>query len=809
MRFSIAFADAHRYFQNSSLTPGQLQSQPNPPARSSFDIMWLNAFKSLRDKTDSLEGRLLAGHIPFRGSATGAANDALASADAVLALLARKATPPTELALVHPEATPTKARQTLLAVAFAELEHNLRHPYQSGPAGLLFVTQQIVDARAHFAAVRVSNSDIASVFNIISLPASPGRHWKNLLVANPGRALQGGPTLRGLRAMVIDASHPRTLQHLPALLAHHDLQQIPLRIIIAPPHEALLDGERARMTWLWDIPAMEGVHRLLKPNAFPLPAWGPRSYWLTADAALDEKFGEAERLLSEATRLGGSVTPPEIVEAWAALSAARALTVPLEQAERSWRNSRLGLRLKDRIEALRRASPTANGDLRHYLALHWVSLVDALAAAYERLANAGAPPKFFRLIDALDEFTERRDVPIRIVTPTESEAPLLASRLAELDADLAVAIDEGTITVMPQREEAKRVAEGNSRITLLTSARSSRYRYLDLFNSQEIHVIAYPTEGVRDRQRLERSYNRWQPMANGHRSKVALQLKLTVGSSAGPAWKAPTVTIHTSTAIPPLTRAMELPDTSLDADWTAVDDAPPEAPIRVSATTAPPAPRGAVILDLVDGGRIAFPGRSLVDIYRPETEKLVRVPVRQVAAGDFLVTLLDDDCDSLFERLCEVADRRRPALNTAHLERWKVAKSRVYQRFAGLPGLIFNKLEGKISVGQQALSAWFGNERDDEGECLAPREEADFKQVATLSEVYRDDQDMHATFRSIHEERVNRRKLGRQLRAALKSLSRGQRFEQALRTAEALDSEVEEVMHALESREIAKVSTQL
>jgi len=71
--------------------------------------------------------------------------------------------------------------------------------------------------------------------------------------------------------------------------------------------------------------------------------------------------------------------------------------------------------------------------------------------------------------------------------------------------------------------------------------------------------------------------------------------------------------------------------------------------------------------------------------------------------------------------------------------------------------------------------------------------------------VYRDEADMHATFKSIHEERVNRRKLGRQLRSALKSLSRGHHFEQALLTAEALNSDVEEVMHALELREVAKV----
>jgi len=767
--------------------------------------MWLDAFKSLREQTTTLEGRLLAGQVAFRGSAARAGDDALASADAVLALFARKAPPPSELALAHPEATSVKARQILLAIAFAELEHNVRHLNQTGPAGLLFVTQQIVDARSHFAAVRVGQANFAAAFNILSLPATPARHWKNLIVANPGKALQGGPTLRGLRAIVIDASHPRTLVHLPALLAHPDLRQIPLRIVVAPPHDALLDRSVGRMTWLWDTQAMGRVHRLLTPNVFPVPSWGPRSYWITAASELDDKFGEAERLLSEASRLGGSTAPPEIIAAWAALSAARGLIVPLEQAERAWRNSGLGLRLKDRIDTLKRSVPNASGELRHFLSMHWVQLVEALSSAYDLLATGGLPQKFLSLIDALDEFNERPGVPIRIVTSTETEAPLLASLLADIGPDLARAIDEGTIVVVPQREDAKRVAEGNVRITILTSARSSRYRYLDLFNGEEVHVVAYPTEAVRDRQRLERTYGRWQVMADVHRSKVAVQLKLTTSMQSEPAWHVPNVNIHTSTEALPTTKAMELSDAALDVSWATMDDLPVDAPIRVISNAAP-LPSGTVIVEFVDGGKIAFPVRSQVDVYRPETEMLVRISIGQMGAGEFLVMLLDDECDSLFQRMCELGNRRRPPLNTVHLERWKVAKNRIYHRFSGIPGLVFHKLEGKISVTQQAVSAWFGTERDDEGECLAPREESDFKHLAELSGVYRNEQDMNTTFKSIHEERVNRRKLGRQLRSALKSLSRGHRFEQALLTAEALNSDVEEVMHALELREVAKVT---
>ena len=273
--------------------------------------------------------------------------------------------------------------------------------------------------------------------------------------------------------MVIDTSHPRTLQHLPALLAHPDLRQIPLRIVIAPLHITLLEDNECRLVWLWDTPTAAKVHRLLTPNSVPVPSWSPRKYWLTASPVLDEKFGEAERLLSEATHLDGAVMPPEIIEAWGVLASGRSLTVPLEQAERAWHNSRLGKRLKDRIEALRRATPTADGKLRHFLAMHWTNIIDALRATYDLLTAVEVSPKFFTLIDALEQFAGRRGLPLRIVTFSESEAPLLASLLTDIDQDLAAAINRGTIEVLAQREKARRVTEGNVRTTVLMGARAA------------------------------------------------------------------------------------------------------------------------------------------------------------------------------------------------------------------------------------------------------------------------------------------------------------------------------------------------
>lgn len=769
--------------------------------------MWIDSFKTLRAKSATLEARLLNGLIAFRGSAAGDGNDAAARGDAALAVMASRVTPPAELALVHPEATPAKARQAVLALAFEELQKYQGRPYESGPAGLLFITQQIVDARKHFAAVRVGNTPITEVFRIISLTgAAPPRHWKNLLVANPGRALLGGLHLQMLRAIVIDASHPRTLQHLPALLAQPDLAKVPLRIVVAPPHETLLARASGRLVWLWDTPTTAQLHGLLTPTAIPRPAWGARTYWLAGKAGLDAKFAEAEKQLTEATRLGsGSSGPPEVLEAWAILTSLRGLCVPLEQAEHAARNSWLGLRLRDRLTVLKRSQPNAGGELRHFLAMHWAGIVTVMEEAYDLLANEGVPAKFFSLIDTLDQFDGRPDLPLRIVTGGEDEALLLASRLADISDNLRRAVDDGTMEIVHQREEARRVAEGRVRATILTGARGSRFRYLDVFTTLEMNVVAYPSEAVRDRQRLERYYQRWQHLANGTHQRVVDRLKF--GPATGgtePAWRPPAVSIHTTAAPLPTAGAAELPEASLDITWVSPEDVPADERLNM-ITGADPARGGLVVIEDVDGGKLTLRSHMSVDIYRKETEKLLRTPVGSVLAGDYLVLLLDEECESLFERLCEVARQRRPALNTLHLERWNVAKAKLHRQF-GTRQAIYNRLQDRLSVTYAALKDWFGTDRDDEGECIGPREEADFLLVAMLSGVYRDEADAHTTFRSIHAERVNRRQLGRQMRGAIKHLAKGHAFELAMRTAEALNSEVEEVMLALELRVVAKVT---
>jgi hypothetical protein len=118
-----------------------------------------------------------------------------------------------------------------------------------------------------------------------------------------------------------------------------------------------------------------------------------------------------------------------------------------------------------------------------------------------------------------------------------------------------------------------------------------------------------------------------------------------------------------------------------------------------------------------------------------------------------------------------------------------------------------NDLSGIIIACDHSLDFWFGREDGDEGDCIGPRDQKDFNEVAKMTEIYQDEADVLSTYNTVHQERVNRRRLGRLLRTALRGLARGNAFDQAVNTAQALDTEVEEVMYAVELHEIAKART--
>jgi hypothetical protein len=695
----------------------------------------------------------------------------------------------------------------LLGLAFAQVLDRSDGTHRRGePGGIVFVTQQIVLTRELLAGVRVRNQSIAEVFKILPLVAAPPTlSWNTLLVANPGRVLQRRKDLAGIHALVIDATHPRTLSHLPALLAQDGSGQPPVQIVLAPVSDYLLEARLREQIWLWDPLAVAAASSLSERTIKDVMTAGERHYWLAGDSTFDAIISKLEGLLIGAFRLSRNGLPPELIEAWSITTTQRGLSVPLEQAERAWRESRLGNRLRDRIELLERTPPQVGGELKSYLAVHWPQIVDSLNEAYSLLANRGEPEKFFAVAQAAEEVLNLHESNLRIVTFTQEEAPILAAGLSDLDDRFRLAVSEGRIEIIHQREEARRIAEGRYSETILSSTRTARYRYLDMFPSYSVHVVCYPHEFTQDRSRVERQHLAWEPYRTDAAHCRASELPNTPTAPLAriPPWK---VNVILHGGLPDRPRSQwELPDSALDLEWMSSESVLQNSlvPHRIDER----ANLSKTIIEDVNGEIICFTGRQLVNIYRPETGKLLRVLSSQARSGDHIVLLLDDHLEGLFDRLIDSMDDRRPFEHTLRLERWRAAKERLSSRFNGDRRAIFRELASRISVDYQALKAWFGRHRAEDSECIGPLAQQDFVQVAELTGAYRNAVDMVSTYQSVHLERVNRRRLGRALHASLRGLAGGCGFDQAMRTAQALDTEVEEVVSCVEMREIARIDT--
>jgi hypothetical protein len=767
--------------------------------------MWIDALKSVVAQAP-LEAKFLTGAISFRGTAAGIQHDVTGNVDAVLAIRASRQKPPVRLVIVHPDATAAKARQMLLGIAFAQILDRSNEGHHRGESGgIVFVTQQIVLTRELLAGIRVRNQSIGEVFKILPLVSTPPiLSWNTLLVANPGRVLQRRKDLAGIRALVIDASHPRTLSHLPALLTQNGGEQPPVQIVLAPPSDYLSQTSSREQIWLWDPPAVATASSLSERAIRDVITDAERHYWLAGDSGFDAIISKLEGFLIGAFRLARNALLSGLTEAWSITTTQRGLSVPLEQAERAWRESRLGNRLCDRIELLKRTPPQATGELKSYLAVYWPQIVESLNEAYATLANRGEPEKFFTIAQAAEELLNDH-ANLRIVTFTQEEAPILAAGLSNLDDRFRLALSDGRMEIIHQREEARRIAEGRYSETILSSARSARYRYLDIFPSNSVHIICYPHEFTQDRSRVLRQHLAWEPYRTDAAHCNAGRLPITATSPLPriPPWKV-NVILHGALADRPKSQ-WEVPDSALDLEWMSSESMLQNslAPDGVGERST----FGKTIIEDVNGEIMCFTERQLLNVYRPETGKLLRMLSGQAHIGDHIVLLLDDHLEGLFDRLIDSMDDRRPLEHTLRLERWRAAKERLYNRFNGDRREIFRELASSISVDYQALKAWFGRHRAENAECIGPLAQHDFVRVAELTGAYRDVADIVSTYQTVHLERVNRRRLGRALHACLRGLAGGCGFDQAMRTAQALDTEVEEVVSSVEMREIARIDT--
>lgn len=775
--------------------------------------MWSESFRELQqNEASSLTSLLLTGKIRFEASEEAVRQDLISRASAILGILPKPPAGVRKLVIQRSTASAAEARLLLLAQVFTA------HATKFGRAGfqakingpLLFITQQITRCRALLESIKISTIKITDVYPALSMPRlGQGLNNQAIYLANPGR-LQAIAQHSHFGAVVIDATHPRTLAHLESLSKCSSISSTPVQVILKPLVEILANSRDETLYWLWEPTSVQEIGRSLErtPTSSDLTL-SKREYWIAEEEKIEELLAELHGLLAKATQISTGRPPAQLLLIWQLYHRFRQLCVPLEYLERAWRRSRYRT-IKEQIEALSPTQWTGASKIDSFLAVNGVRIVELLTTIYKAFSEIGEPGKFFSAASTLEILINDASDNIRIVVPTQVEAFLLADFMTVIVDGLSESMAEGRVEFVHQAEEARRVSEGRVATALLLGARPSRFRYLDIFPQRQVHLVTYDFEASADQSAIRYFLNGMRPYAaNSYRCQVLAKLGLHVSEESNIEHldlPNPPVEIH-----PYLDHYRKTNIESIEAAPFVLDlSSLPQGVTFGNGIRSAVDPSVAINQDTVsivdtEGVMFTFLEEEKVDVYYAETNQIRRKNASDLRIGDLLILLLDNHYEALFARLLEAIDNVRPEKETILLERWRAAKQKILENFDGNRTEIYSKVESELTVEYGALITWFREEDECEDETIGPLRYEDFAVMAKLSHVFIDDSDLERTFLAITNERTNRRKMGRALRKALKVLVSGASYDSALEAAEALNTPVDDVLNAVEIREVSHI----
>jgi hypothetical protein len=775
--------------------------------------MWAQGFEQLAVESGTLAGGLLRRPVLPTSVAYKRASTVMA---ARLAVTARQQ--PRRLVMMAPPPAEDLPRLMAAGLLIAHLVHEQGGGVPRGEAGpllegdLLLVTHAVGTAVEKLRELRLGDTLLSQVWPVESYshytPAVGDK--PRMFVANAGWVLDGLPG-RQLAAVVIDATHPRTLARLPQLLQPAESPRI--QIVVTPP---LLQDELVSLgypekaeAWSWDPEAQRILAECVTRTPVGPSIASERRIWFCDHAEMDTILAEVHELLATCQR--GTPKPfLPLWEAWSLYHRLRQLAVPLAQSEDASHASWGAMPLRRRLERLRQEWTS---DM--HLEACWPQLTSMLQEAYDVLLACEEPPKFWVVAERVADLLGSKSAgKLRIVVPTEREGAILSLLLGQLEEGWLEAQQEGQIEVVTQRDEARLAARGQFRPTLLLGFRVGAQRYLDLYPPDVTDVIAYPYEAGIDEALQERIYGFAERLQeNEAREAVLGSLGFARGSGGG-GRKSLRPKVSLAGAISPEVRKAKvllLEPSSFDLERlagaglrTAWDEGTWETAPRSGAEPRPW--KKEVVVRFADGRRARYGAWQSVHVYHPVVEQVRRCAVAELRPGMRLVVLVDGIYESLYDRLLEALKTRISPHTQVILELWNQAKGVLLCKHDGNRRALHRALrERGLEVDYHAVAAYFRSaDLDEQG--LAPQHYTDVKVLAEYSELYPAEQMIRLTFGAIQQERQRRRDAGRALHSLLRAIVTGEGYEKALESARLLGHEIAEVLAAVEVRVVQNVN---
>lgn len=741
------------------------------------------------------------------------AYERVTGAIAVRTALCSRAREQTLLFLV-PEPTAHVARHLTASL----LVGNHAHTYGSGElpsaevrslfrGDVLLVTPSIGECKAELEDIALPGyRRLRDIWDVVPLSRySATRSEKpRVFLANPGW-LSTVAAGRRYGAVIIDASHPRTVEQLPALLRQASGCSA-VRFAVAPPQaDAVLSQcgypQGGTSVWVWDPLAKVMAETAIEPTrAQPDAALRDRYLWVCdSDAEASKVLADLHAQLTTALRLSAGQAYPGLQLCWGLYNRLRQLAVPLVQLEQAAGNTWSGS-LRDRLHDL--AEVRGHGNVAWETT--WPALRQAAENAYKMFLRREDTAKFWGVAGNVQAFLSTSRPLLRVVVASDTEAALLADMLAQVVDGVPSAVHGGRLEIVPASREAKLIAAGQCCPSALLAPRTNGYRYLDVYPSHRVDLFLYPHEVDSERATQSRLYGEWTKAETDERriellAPLGLRPPVTAKAS-GPA-RRPQIVIRKTDghAVSVSTAA----DTSahLDIEQLAASPGTQRHPF---AGGAPSAAVGDVVEVVFDRSTVSYYAFQSVDAYFDESGEVHRHPVTQLKRGWRVITFVDGRYDSLFRRLSEAVSLQLPLKERCALELWEGAKARLVSRYQTKAALYERLRLNGLATQYETFTTWF---RDGADAVLAPQQFDEFKVVAEETGAFPTSALMQSTFEAVQHARGRNRSAGRALRKFLRAVVSGDGYDETLESARSIDTALADILAAVEVLEVVSTRT--
>jgi hypothetical protein len=731
-----------------------------------------------------------------------------------LALLARSK--PRSLFLLVPEASDSTARYVAAGLLVGDFAHKERGNALGVAEGgtlingdLLLITQAVAPSKTALEELKLGTGfPLGDLWEVAPLTRymTTGYTKPRVYIANPGWA-KYDLAKRPFGAVVIDATHPRTMSQLREILAG-PISKVPIRIAVLPAVDKAFLRECGDLSnaaiWLWDPQAKADADAIVGDKATETRVV-TRTVWVCGE---DEQgvaaLAGVHTRLSDVLQKSSGESIPGLKQACGIYYRLRQLTVPLAQLEQlneqAW-----GGNLRRRVESL----ATVDGHGNPLWDAVWPTLKAEIERAYAAFLQREEPAKFWVLASRVEAWLREPTKPLyRIVVPGLQEVILLGRLLDEFVDGVKEARAGGLLEIAHASEEERLLAGCQFAYTLLPGPRSARTRYLDIYPPFDVEELAYPFE-ARMEQSVQAALYQYADTLADDTGRCALLrpmgLKAVTSAPRRERSEAPRVQCVEGQG-----RKVRLVVPAQASGEIDLDELAESAEHTLAATAQRtpmvrdlPAGAGMYEVEYSSGERDWYAEADLVDVFFAATDQIQRKLVRELQPGWQVICYIDDRYESLFDRLTAAVDERLPQRDRLALALWHQAKESLLSRHNGDRNALVLELKrrGLDSHCDTALS-WFRS--GGEGP-LAPQQLEEFLAVAGATGCYPNEALMRRTFQCIQQHRGRHRLAGKALRALLRAILTGEGYEAALEGARKFDAAVGDVLVAVEAREVRQI----